>query len=393
MLDRLLIKSKCSRYMKPKILLIYTGGTIGMIKNPITKALQAFDFEKLLLHIPELQQLECDITSISYEQPIDSSNMNLTHWKQLGNTIHHNYDDYDGFVVLHGSDTMAYTGSALSFMFEHLTKPIILTGSQLPIGHLRTDAKENLITTIELASQQDQGYPIIKEVCIYFEYQLYRANRTVKINADHFEAFASPNYPPLAVSGVHLNIDKSLLWRQQYDQFATAPHAQEVVTHEKAQSLSTEKGTNKNRNTKTVSRRYRMNYRPDLIKEVVVLKLFPGITPQVVKAICSIDGLRGIVLETFGSGNAPSEPWFIEILKQALERGIYIVNVTQCRGGAVDLGKYETSVRLKEIGMVSGKDITTEAALAKMMYLLQYTTSLEDFKTYFEDSLRGEITV
>ncbi len=384
----LLIRSKCNLHMKPKILLIYTGGTIGMIKNPITKALQAFDFEKLLLHIPELHQLECDITSISYEHPIDSSNMNVSHWKELGDIIHARYDDYNGFVILHGSDTMAYTGSALSFMFEHLTKPIIFTGSQLPIGDLRTDAKENLITAIQLAAQHEAGVPIIKEVCIYFEYQLYRANRTVKVNADHFEAFASPNYPPLAVSGVHLNIDKSLLWQHGYDEFAAAQEEQNKRPHHSAERQNAQVA-----NVNDTVDQWRMNYRPELVKEVVVLKLFPGITREIVAAICSIGGLRGIVLETFGSGNAPSEPWFIDIMQETLGRGVYIVNVTQCRGGAVDMGKYETSVKLKEIGMVSGKDITTEAALTKMMYLLKYTNTLSDFKTYFEDSLRGELTV
>lgn len=356
--------------MKPKILLIYTGGTIGMIKDPVTKALKAFNFKELLHHIPELRQLDCVITTISYEDPIDSSNMNLSHWQEMGNMINNKYDDFDGFVILHGSDTMAYTGSALSFMFEHLTKPIILTGSQLPIGDLRTDAKENLITTIELASQCDNGQPIIQEVCIYFEYQLYRANRTVKISADRFEAFASPNYPPLAVSGVHLKVDKNLLWKHDYDEFASAKA-------EKKELHATYK---------------RMNYRPDLVKDVVILKLFPAITKDIVLAICSIKGLRGIIIETYGSGNAPSEQWFVDIMKQTLDRGVYIVNVTQCRGGAVDMGKYETSILLKEIGIVSGKDITTEAALAKMMYLLNYTNTLADFKYYFEKSLRGELT-
>ncbi|SCY28028.1 L-asparaginase [Nonlabens sp. Hel1_33_55] len=365
--------------MKPKILLIYTGGTIGMIKDPATKALKAFNFKELLLHIPELRHLECEITTLSYDSPIDSSNMNLSHWQEMGSTINENYDNYDGFVILHGSDTMAYTGSALSFMFEHLTKPIILTGSQLPIGDLRTDAKENLITTIELAAQRNAGRPIIQEVCIYFEYQLYRANRTVKVSADRFEAFTSPNYPPLAVSGVHLKIEQNLLWHHDYDEFAAVMDDKHAFAKAK-----------KSNQIATIQR---MNYRPDFVKEVVVLKLFPAITKEVVEAICSIQGLRGIVLETYGSGNAPSESWFIEILKKTLDRGVYIVNVTQCRGGAVDMGKYETSIQLKSIGMVSGKDITTESALAKMMYLLNYTNTLEDFKYYFEKSLRGELSI
>jgi L-asparaginase len=342
-----------------------------MIKDPVTWALKSFNFEELLLHIPELRQLECEISTVSFKDPIDSSDMNLEHWQQLGNMINERYDDYDGFVVLHGSDTMAYTGSALSFMFENLTKPIILTGSQLPIGDLRTDAKENLITTIQLASQTENHQPIVKEVCIYFEYQLYRANRTAKINADHFEAFSSPNYPPLAVSGVHLNIDQNLLWQGTYDEFAFA----------------------KANKSKAFRDDERMHYRPEFVNDVVILKLFPGITETVVSAICKIPQLKGIVLETYGSGNAPTEKWFVDCMKDTLQRGVYIVNVTQCRGGAVDMGKYETSVQLKEIGMVSGKDMTTETALAKMMYLLNYTKSLADFKHYFEKSLRGEVTV
>ncbi|BAO54543.1 asparaginase [Nonlabens marinus] len=356
--------------MKPRILLIYTGGTIGMMKDPETWALKSFNFEELLLHIPELRQLDCEISTISYTHPIDSSNMNLKSWQRLGEMIHERYDDFDGFVVLHGSDTMAYTGSALSFMFENLTKPIILTGSQLPIGDLRTDAKENLITTIQLASQIQNGRPIIREVCIYFEYQLYRANRTAKVSADHFEAFMSPNYPPLAISGVHLNIDQNLLWQGTFDEFAFAKANQPQLPEDE----------------------YKMFYRPDFVNDVVILKLFPGITPEVVNAICNIPELKGIVLETYGSGNAPSEQWFVDAMKRTLDKGVYIVNVTQCRGGAVDMGKYETSVQLKAIGMVSGKDMTTETALAKMMYLLNYTTTLADFKHYFEKSLRGEVT-
>lgn len=357
--------------MKPKILLIYTGGTIGMMKDPETKALRAFDFSKLLVHIPEIKQLDCEIDTYSFDHPIDSSDMNLEEWRKLGDVIHKNYDDYHGFVVLHGSDTMSYTGSTLSFMFENLTKPIILTGSQLPIGDLRTDAKENLITSLQLAVEQDQDGPIIKEVCIYFEYQLYRANRTAKMNAEQFEAFSSPNYPPLAISGVNLTIDRSLLWKWQVEDPAFAK-AEQKKTPVPDPNL--------------------MRYRPRLVDRVVVLKLFPGITQEVVRAICQINGLEGIVLETYGSGNAPTQKWLVTILKEALEKGIRMVNVTQCIGGAVAMGKYETSIQLQKIGLVSGKDITTEAALAKMMYLLQHTDSPESFKRYFETSLRGEIT-
>lgn len=357
--------------MKPSILLIYTGGTIGMMKDPETKALRAFDFSKLLIHIPEIKQLDCKIDTYSFQHPIDSSDMNIEEWRKLGDVIYKNYDDYQGFVVLHGSDTMSYTGSALSFMFENLTKPIILTGSQLPIGDLRTDAKENLITSLQLAIEQENGIPLVQEVCIYFEYQLYRANRTAKMNAEHFEAFNSPNYPPLAISGVHLNIDKNLLWKARVEDPAFAKAEQKTAPFTK---------TNK------------MNYRPKLVDQVVLLKLFPGITETVVRAICNINNLKGIILETYGSGNAPTQPWFVKILKEALENDIRIVNVTQCMGGAVVMGKYETSVQLKKIGIVTGKDITTEAALAKMMYLLQHTNTLESFRSYFETSLRGEMT-
>lgn len=355
--------------MKPKILLIYTGGTIGMIKHPETGALQAFNFNELLLHIPEIRQLDCTIETISYKQPIDSSNMNLTHWRELGDIINERYDHTDGFVILHGSDTMSYTGSVLSFMFENLTKPIILTGSQLPIGDLRTDAKENLITSIQLASQHENNKPIINEVCIYFEYQLYRANRTVKLNAEHFEAFSSPNYPPLAVSGVYLKIDKNVLLQedQGYNAFAKAHNLPSAPPG-------------------------RMIYRPELRNEVVILKIFPGIRTEIVKAVCTIQGIKAIILETYGSGNAPTTAAFLAPLKDALEKGIKIINVTQCLGGAVVMGKYETSAQLKALGMISGKDMTTEAALAKTMYLLQYADDAVPFKSYFESSLRGELT-
>jgi L-asparaginase len=338
---------------KAKILLIYTGGTIGMIKDYDTGALKAFNFDELLQNIPELKILEHEITTLSFENPIDSSNMNPQGWIQIGKTINENFEDFDGFVVLHGSDTMSYTASAISFMFENLTKPVIFTGSQLPIGDLRTDAKENLITSIQIAGLQKNGKPVISEVGLYFEYKLYRANRTTKINAEHFQAFASMNHPPLAESGVYLSINHQALWKP--------------------------------------NRRQRTKLHTGFNDEVLILKMFPGITESSVRHVLSKPGLKGVVLETYGSGNAPSDTWFVGLLKEFIEKGLMIVNVTQCVAGSVVMGQYETSVDLKRIGVVSGKDITTEAAVAKMMYLLDKDLSPKVFKTIYETSLRGEM--
>uniref|UniRef100_UPI00375062A6 asparaginase n=1 Tax=Flavobacterium sp. TaxID=239 RepID=UPI00375062A6 len=309
---------------KPNILLIYTGGTIGMMKDFETGALKAFNFKKLLQKIPELKQLDCHIETISFEKPIDSSNMNPDKWMKIASIIEENYLNFDGFVVLHGSDTMSYSASALSFMLENLAKPVVFTGSQLPIGDLRTDAKENLITAIQIASLQQKGKSVIHEVCLYFEYKLYRGNRTTKINAEHFNAFASPNYNELAESGVHLKINSTALFPKQTKKF---------VVHR------------------------------ELDDNVVIVKMFPGINENVLSAIMAIPNLKGIVLETYGSGNAPTEDWLIQILKKAIKNGLYVINVTQCSGGSVSMGQYETSTTLKKIGVISGKDITTEAAI------------------------------
>ncbi len=338
---------------KPKILLIYTGGTIGMVKDYKTGALKAFNFDKLLKNIPELRLLDCEISTASFKEPIDSSNMNPDYWVELCSIIESNYNDFQGFVVLHGSDTMSYTASALSFMLENLGKAVIFTGSQLPIGDLRTDAKENLITAVQLAALCKRGQPVIKEVCLYFEYKLYRANRTTKLSAEHFEAFDSPNYPSLATSGVHLTINDEVLWRAGRKAFKV---------HKK------------------------------LVRDVLLLKMHPGISESMVLAMLDIPNIKGVIIETYGTGNTTTKAWFIEAIKNTIARGIPVVNVTQCITGSVQMGNYETSVTLKKIGVISGKDLTTEAAIVKMMYLLGQELGSKVFKSVYETSLRGELS-
>lgn len=324
-----------------------------MIKDFETGALRNFDFNELLNHIPELKLLDCRISTVSFPEPIDSSNMQPSYWVDIVDIIEEHYEEMDGFVVLHGSDTMSYSASAVSFMLENLAKPVVFTGSQLPIGDLRTDAKENLITSIQIAALQEKGRPKITEVCLYFEYKLYRGNRTTKINAEHFEAFTSLNYPPLAQSGMHLVINNDALYKA-----------------DKNKSLKV------HRNLET---------------DIVVIKLFPGINRESFGYLIQYPKLKGLIIETYGTGNATTESWFLEAVASVIKRGIPVVNVTQCSGGGVDMGLYETSTELKNLGVISGKDCTSESAIAKLMYLLGQNISMNSFKTIFETPLRGEM--
>lgn len=337
------------------ILIIYTGGTIGMIENSETGVLEAFNFKALQENVPELKRLGYAVSAIQFDPPIDSSEMGPDSWARLVGIIADNYNAYDGFVILHGTDTMAFTASALSFMLENLSKPVILTGSQLPIGMLRTDGKENLITAIEIAAAKENGLPVVPEVCIFFENHLMRGNRTTKINADYFNAFRSFNYPALARAGIYIKYDTNAVFRPA-SRKPLKPH-----------------------------------YLFD--RNVVILKLFPGICPEVVQAILDTPGLKGVVMETFGSGNAPTYPWFLDLLKKAVARGIVIVNITQCTAGSVEMHRYATGHKLLEIGIVSGFDSTTESAVAKLMFLFGHGLSPEQVKEHMYCSLIGEVTI
>ncbi|WP_462266973.1 asparaginase [Mucilaginibacter sp.] len=336
-----------------QILIIYTGGTIGMMSDPKTKVLRPINFEQIMDNVPELERLNCRINVHSFDEVIDSSNMNPKIWSQIAGLIEQHYHEVDGFVVLHGSDTMAFTASALSFMLENLDKPVIFTGSQLPISAIRTDAKENLMTAIEIAKAKKNDRSRVPEVCIYFDYKLFRGNRAFKYNSSKFEAFRSPNYPILAESGVHLRFSVNDI-RQ--------PVPGGLIVH---------KG---------------------LVNDVSVLKLYPGISQRAVEAIVNAD-VRGIVMETFGAGNTTTDSWFTDCIKNAIDNGKVIVDISQCKVGTVELGRYETSKQLKDIGVANGYDMTFEAAVTKMMYLLSQSDDPNQVREWLETDLRGELTV
>jgi L-asparaginase len=343
------------RNKKPSsVLIIYTGGTIGMVKDAVSGALEPVTFERLQANIPEIDRLDIRLDIQTFNPTFDSSNLHPTHWVTLIEIIEREYKNYDGFVILHGSDTMAYTASALSFMIDNLSKPIILTGSQLPIGVLRTDARENFITALEIAAMKVNNKPMISEVCIYFEYHLLKGNRTTKFSASNFNAFVSPNYPPLAESGVQITFNEAII---------------------------------RSHNGK------KTKFYKSLDNSVALLKVFPGMSPNYVNSILSAEGIKAVILETFGSGNATTEEWFINALKAAINRGLIICNVTQCQTGAVLQGKYKTSTQLNKIGVATGYDITTEAALVKLMHLLAHEKTTEDVRRKFSIPLREELTV
>jgi len=341
---------------KAAILIIYTGGTIGMIQDAKTGVLIPFRFDHILEEVPELKKFGYDITSYAFDPPIDSSNVSPEVWIKIAETIEANYSRFDGFIVLHGTDTMAYSASALSFMLENLNKPVIFTGSQLPIDSPRTDGKENLISSLEIAAAKKNDNAVVPEVCVFFENKLLRGNRTIKNNVEDFNAFRSPNYPPLAESGVHIRYNYPAI-------FYSKEKNKKLVVHRKLDS------------------------------NIAILKIFPGITKSLVNSIINTSELKALIIETYGSGNAPDLPWLINELQQALLKGILVLNISQCRVGSVEMGIYETSLGLSNAGVIGGYDITTEAAVTKLMYLLGQDLTGQELVKNLNTSLRGEITL
>lgn len=326
-----------------------------MSEDPATGALRPIDFDRLQELLPELRQIGIKVKSIPFLPLIDSSDVHPVTWEKMALCIADNYNDFDGFVILHGTDTMAYSASALSFMLENLGKPVIFTGAQLPIGTMRSDGKENLLSAIEIAAAKENGHPVVPEVCIFFEDHLFRGNRTTKKNAEHFNAFNSYNYPPLAKAGVHIKYFRSYI------------HYPDPGSR----------------------LRLRLNTNPN----IAVLKLFPGISEKVVRSILETDGLRAVVLESFGAGNAPRHQWLLTALKEAVDRDVIVVNKTQCSTGSVEMGRYETSLNLMSAGVIGAYDITTEALVTKLMYLLGEYESIAEVKRWISESICGEMTI
>ena len=352
MTDRV-VKIPISNTHQPSrsVLIIYTGGTMGMSYDQ-NGTLVPFNFEGILNEMPELRAMDLDLTVVSFAEPIDSSNVTIEHWNHLAGIIETHYHQYQGFVVLHGTDTLAYSASALSFMLEGLQKPVIFTGSQLPIGATRSDARQNLVAALEIASAP-KGLPVVKEVCIYFDYFLYRGNRCKKVESVHFDAFESENYPPLAQVGINI----------EYNHAALQP-VESPVTFKvyKLQSIC-----------------------------IALIKLFPGITQRYLEHLLATPGLQAVVLETYGSGNAPTASWFLQAITTAMENGVIFYNVSQCNGGRVIQGRYVTSRHLQEAGVISGLDITTEAALSKMLFLFSKYQNKREIGTALATPLRGEM--